>query len=269
LQLRITTAMAAAMAAALAALAAEARAQTDYYNTDRGRPLRIEDAYPVERRAFEIQAAPLRLERFGGGVYRWTVEPEIAYGVLPRTQLEVGVPVSFVDAATRSGVSGLDVSVLHNLNVETGIPALAVAASALLPVGNLAPDDSYFSFTGIATRTFSWMRFHLNGEYTIGDAPSATSTALVEATRWTAGIAVDRTFPLKSLLIGAEVVVQQPLIEDEDKLLSAGAGVRYQLTPRWALDGGIGKTLTGDERAWHFTFGSAYAFGLPWAPKRS
>ncbi|MBA2669021.1 MAG: hypothetical protein H0U67_01455, partial [Gemmatimonadetes bacterium] len=28
-------------------------AQTDYYNTDAGRPVRIEDAHPVERYAFE------------------------------------------------------------------------------------------------------------------------------------------------------------------------------------------------------------------------
>ena len=243
-------------------------AQTDYYNTDAGRPLHVEDAYPVERRAFEIQAAPLRLERGAGGVYHWTVEPEIAYGILPRTQLEVGLPLSFIEATgtRRSGMSGLDVSILYNLNVETAIPAFGVAASALLPVGGLAPDEAYFAFKGIATRTFSWARFHLNGEYTVGDEPSATSTAPVEVTRWSAGIAVDRTFPLRSLLLGAEFLVQQPLAESEEQLLSATAGARYQLSPRWALDGGVGRRFTGDERAWYVTFGSAYAFGLPWRP---
>lgn len=34
--------------------AGSAAAQTDYYNTDAGRPVHIEDAYPVERHAFEI-----------------------------------------------------------------------------------------------------------------------------------------------------------------------------------------------------------------------
>src|SRR5688500_4458202 len=61
-----------------------ASAQTDYYNTDAGRPIRIEDAYATERYAFELQLAPLRLERSRGGVYNWGVEPEIAYGILPR-----------------------------------------------------------------------------------------------------------------------------------------------------------------------------------------
>src|SRR5688572_25020887 len=75
-----------------------AAAQTDYYNTDAGRPLQIEDAYAVERRAFEIQVAPLRLERSRDGVYNWGVEPELAFGVLPRTQIEIGFPFAFIDA---------------------------------------------------------------------------------------------------------------------------------------------------------------------------
>jgi hypothetical protein len=51
--------------------AAPLAAQTDYYNTDAGRPVLIEDAYPTERYAFELQLAPLRLERVSGGVYNW------------------------------------------------------------------------------------------------------------------------------------------------------------------------------------------------------
>ena len=37
-----------------ATLPSTARAQTDYYNTDAGRPVRIEDAYTLERRGFEL-----------------------------------------------------------------------------------------------------------------------------------------------------------------------------------------------------------------------
>ncbi|HEU0076252.1 MAG TPA: hypothetical protein VFQ76_01310, partial [Longimicrobiaceae bacterium] len=83
-------------AAALCALAGPLGAQTDYYNTDKGRPVRVEDALPVERHAFELQLAPLRLERASGGVYSWELAPEIAYGILPRTQLEVGFPLALV-----------------------------------------------------------------------------------------------------------------------------------------------------------------------------
>lgn len=244
-----------------------AHAQTDYYNTDRGRPLLTEDAYPVERRAFEVQAAPLRLERAKGGAYTWGFEPELAYGIAPRTHVEVGLPIAFIDAAgvRRSGLTGIHMSVLHNLNVETSMPALAVAASAALPVGALASDNTYIGVKGIATRTLSWMRFHGNAEYTFGSA-DASGSGVEEASRWSAGLSADKTFPLKSLLLGAEIVVEQPLHDEEKVGISAGFGTRYQLTPRWAVDAGLGKRVTGSDQSWFITFGSAYAFGLPGRP---
>jgi hypothetical protein len=267
---RIPLAWAAALVT-VAAVPRSAAAQTDYYNTDAGRPIQIEDAYPVERRAFEIQAAPLRLERARGGVYHWGIEPELAFGILPRTQVEVGFPLAYVDAGLagrRSGLAGVELSALHNLNVETAIPALGVAASVLLPAGGLGPDDAFVSAKGIVTRTFSWARFHLNGEYTFGsrpDAASGESAGVEELSRWMAGVAVDRTFPLRSILLTAEVFALEPLVEGEDVEWNSGAGVRYQLAPRWAIDGGAGRRLTGDDQAWYLTFGGAYAFGLPWS----
>ena len=99
-----------------------AAAQTDYYNTDAGRPLQIEDAYAVERRAIELQAAPLRLERSRRGVYSWGIEPEIAFGLFRRTQVEVGLPIAILDAGVGGktvGIAGLDASVLYNCLLYT------------------------------------------------------------------------------------------------------------------------------------------------------
>lgn len=250
---------------------ATAHAQTDYYNTDRGRPLQIEDAYVTERHGVELKLAPLRLERTSGGVYNWGVEPEIAWGFLPRTQLEVGVPLAFreVGSQRQSGMAGLDVSLMHNLNVETRTwPALAVRADVLAPVGGLAPSQAYPSFTGIMTRTYHWARIHLNGQYTIGDQLPATSAAATtafgapELSRWLAGAAIDRTFPLRSTLVGGEFFARQLLVAGESVEYNVGAGVRYQLSPTLALDGGLGRRLNGDAQGWYLTFGSAYAFGL-------
>ena len=109
-------------------------AQTDYYNTDRGRPVRIEDAYTTERYAMELKVAPVRLERAGGGVYNWGVDPEIAYGILPRTQVELGLPLSYreVGGLRQSGIAGLELSAMHNFNAETMTwPALALRALPL------------------------------------------------------------------------------------------------------------------------------------------
>jgi hypothetical protein len=252
---------------ALVAAAGGASAQTDYYNTDRGRPIRIEDAYPLEFRAVELQAAPLRIERGRGGVYRWAIEPELAVGIFPRTHIELGVPLAAVDGGggrTRTGVAGLELSVLHNLNVETAIPALAVSADARFPVGSLGPDRTYVTGTGILTRTFRWARIHLNGQYTLGDAPESGGNAVEEASRWLAGAAIDKTFPLRALLLTAEVFAAQPIHADESREWTLGTGVRYQVSPRWAVDGGVGRRFTGADPSWYVTAGTAYAFGLPW-----
>jgi hypothetical protein len=248
-----------------------ASAQTDFYNTDAGRPLTIEDAAAVERYAFELQLAPLRLDRAARGVYRWTVEPEIAYGIAPRTQVEIGLPLTYVDANRRSsGLSGIELSMLHSLNNETRLPALAVAGEVLLPVGGLAPDDAVFSAKGILTRTLRWARFHLNGQYTFGEEDDRVDTVIPEegsapetheASRWLAGIAMDRTFPLVSTLIGAELVAEKSRSDGADVEWSTALGIRRQLSPAFNVDAGIGKRLSG-ERGWFFTFGVAKAFAI-------
>jgi hypothetical protein len=267
---RRTTLAAALLVAPLLAsalLAHDAGAQTDYYNTDVGRPLQTEDAYAIERRAVEIQAAPLRLER-SRNVYAWGIEPELAVGLLPRTQVELGLPLLVIDAgvAGRSaGIAGLDASFLYNLNAETRIPALAVGAGVLAPVGSLARDQAYTSVKGIATRTLPWARFHVNLQYTFGEAGGdVVGAGAAEMARWTTGLAVDRAFPLESLLLSAEVFMQQPLVASEGLEWNAAAGTRVQLAPRLALDLGGGAHLTGADRGWFATVGGAYVIGLPW-----
>lgn len=249
-------------AALMMAFGGPAAAQTDYYNTDKGRPVRVEDAYPVERHAFELQIAPLRLERAAGGVYNWEVAPEVAWGVLPRTQLELAFPLAHVDAGAAgkaSGLAGIELSALYNLNNETRtLPALAIAADVLLPVGGLGPDRAYPTLKGIATRTFSRARFHANAEYTLG--PDADEVG--EASRWMAGIAVDRTFPIRSILVTADLFAEQALDPEESLSWTAEAGLRYQTSPQFNVDLGIGRRFAGDEQGWSFTVGVAHAFAL-------
>ncbi len=250
----------------LAGNARPASAQTDYYNTDSGRPVTIEDAYPVERHAFELQLAPVRLERAVGGVYGWQFEPELAYGIMPRTQLEVGLPIHLTDPASPGaarGVGGLEISALHNLNVETAtLPALGVAIETVLPLGPAAPEDAYASIKAIATRTFGWARIHLNGRWTWGPAPASRVDRSDEMSRWMVGGAIDRTLPLRSALFTAAVFVEQPLRPQDELQWTTEAGLRYQWSPRLALDGGVGKGVSGEDRAWSVTMGAAYAFAI-------
>ncbi len=307
-----------------------AHAQTDYFNTDGGRPLRVQDALSVEWRAIELQFAPLRFERHRNNRWRVEVEPELAFGILPRTHLSIGFPLASADrpaipipvidglsANSRSaqpsiggsgiamtglgatsraaalatpptrdvvggtgalpgngqvnGLAGLHLSLFHQLNVETRIPALAVRGEVLLPVGPLAPDRAYPSLTAIATRTLPALgpvRLHGNATVTFGAAPNVGASAptselaVAEVPRWMAGVSMDRAFPLHSTLIAAEVVARRSMLEGDDMVLSAGAGVRHQFSPRLVLDVGVGRELSGPDAHWSFTVGSAIALGL-------
>lgn len=267
-----------ARAALLAALAlgvlraTPAAAQGEFANTDANRPVATEDAYAVPRNALDLHLAPVRLEWSGRGGDAWALTPEAAYGILPRTQVELGVPLASTDVASarrRSGVAGLDVSVLYNLNSETTTwPALAVRASVLLPVGPLAPARAYPSVKGIITRSLGAARIHLNGAYTAGaalapEADAALPAAVRPLSRWFAGAAVDRVLPLRSLLITGELTARQPLGRGTDVQWETAAGVRYQLDPRLVLDAGLGRRFTGARQPWFVAAGIAYVVGLP------
>lgn len=195
-------------------------------------------------------------------------------GLLPRTQLEIGFPLAHVEGVAgrrTTALAGIEASVLYNLNRETKLPALAVVVDVIVPAGTMAPDKAYPSFKAIATKTFPWARFHMNGQVTVGDAPVAAtgSTApTAELSRWMVGMAVDRALPLRSLLLTAEVVTSQPIRAAEATAWDVAGGARYQLSPRLAVDGGGGYRLSGGDAGWFFTAGAAVSLGLPWSPRR-
>lgn len=249
---------------AISALVAQrAGAQTDYYNTDAGRPVRIEDAASIERYAFELQVAPARLARESGGTYQVESALGVGYGVLPRTQLELEVPLTTMEApdGSRMGIPGVGLGVLHNLNAETTtLPAFAIAAHALLPVGEFAPDATFPSVSVLMTRTLPMIRVHVNAEYTLGDAADAGGNR--ELSRWLGGIAIDRALPLRSVLVMAEVFAEQPLDSGSELAWTVGTGVRAQHTPRVTIDIGAGRRLTGDAPEWYATAGAAFMFSI-------
>jgi hypothetical protein len=256
---------------ALALAAPAAGAQTDFYNTDRGRPLSVEDAVVIERHAFELQAAPIRFERIARGVTRGGIAPELAWGVLPRTQLEVAVPIAYQEDGTRArplvALAGVEVDVLHQLNTESvTLPAFALGAGVHLPVGPLAPGRAVATLRALATRTLAWGRVHVNASYAPGEDLSPGDPAAGEATRWSGGIAVDHTFALRSLLVGADVVALSPMIAVADVEWRAGIGLRHQLSPRVAFDAGLNRRLSAGVPGWSLTAGAAYAFAPPGMP---
>ena len=100
----------------------------------------------------------------------------------------------------------------------------------------------------------------MNGRWTFG--PEAGDPRTEEISRWLAGVAVDRTFPLRSALLIGALFAEQPLSPDDDLRWTAEAGLRYQWDPKLAIDAGLGRELTGDHQSWSITFGAAYAFAV-------
>ena len=260
----ITALTPAAMSLALAA--APVMSQTDYYNTDAGRPVQVEDASPVERHAFEAQVAPLRLERGDNGSYHWEVEPELAYGILPGTQVELGIHLDVTDqeeVGRSLRAEGVELAALHNLNVETRtLPAMALAGEIFVPLAGSGEMHVVPSVKAIATRTFRMARVHLNGGYSFAGEDESPAGGAGDHARWMAGAAIDRAFPFTGALLIVDLFVEQPLPAGSELAWTAEAGTRYQLDPFFALDLGVGRRMSGEARAWFITLGAARTFGL-------
>lgn len=240
-----------------------APAQIDYRNLDDGRPVRSEDAYPIERYAFEL-LIPYEYENARGGEQVHAVVPELSYGIAANTQLGLELPLAVRRRAGDSdwGLAGPRLFVLHNLNTESrSLPAFAVRADVALPFGSLAGNDPRLTFKGIATRSWGLTRLHLNAAITPG---SGGSRPEVDAEpRWMISLAADRTLLRQSLLLVGELHLAEAGAGSPTGL-TASLGLRYQLTPTLVLDGGLSRRLTSDAGPdLGLTLGLSHAFALP------
>jgi hypothetical protein len=158
-------------------------------------------------------------------------------------------------------VDGLEIGGLYNLNTETtSLPAFAVAAHVAAPVGSLGPPSALLTMEGIATRSWTGFRVHLDAAATIG--PAGGGVGALERSRWFAGVAVDHAWPLNSVLAALEIVALQPLADSSAVAWSAGAGARVQWTPTLVLDGGVSRRFTGADQAWSATLGITWSFAV-------
>ena len=64
------------------------------------------------------------------------------------------------------------------------------------------------------------------------------------------------------MLVTAESFLSQPIQEGDDAEWNIGAGIRYQVSPHFAMDGGLGKRFTGGDQGWFATFGLVRAFSI-------
>jgi hypothetical protein len=245
-------------------LAAPLAAQVDYRNLDDDRPLQTEDAYPVERHAFEL-LLPYSLEDEPGGLRQHAFVPEIAYGIISNGQLGIKAPIAGLTGAGSSdwGLAGLRAFGMYNLNTESReFPAIALRADALLPVGSLGGDATRLTLKVIATRSWGRNRVHVNAAWTVGRERDLA--AIEPGSRWRYGLAVDRTLFRQNLLLAGEVVAERE-VRGEPAAVNGAVGMRYQWTPTTVLDLGIRRRLrdvAGPDLG--LTIGLSHTFALPW-----
>jgi hypothetical protein len=244
--------------------AGAARAQIDYRNLDDDRPVATEDAYPVERYAFELLAA-YRFENEADGGQLHAAVPEITYGAARNLQVGLKLPFAGAEAqgsGTTWGLAGLRLFGLYNFNTESPrLPALSLRADAGFPIGGLAGDDTRFAVKAIATRSWGMTRAHLN--FSRGFGPERAQAAAEALPRWSASLALDRTlFRSSVLLVGEAAAVGAERHAPTGVNLALGA--RWQWAPTLVLDLGVTRRLragVGPDLA--LTAGLSYAFAIP------
>lgn len=235
-------------------------AQVDFRNSDRGRPILIEDAYPIEFLAFELQGG-IQYER-REGENGLSFRPEFRFGGYKN--LQVGVETgynSLWNEKSRSGISDTNIHLLYNFNQEgLEIPALSIRLDGGIPTGGLGTDHIHTSTALLATKSFRDLRLHFNLSHTIG--PTANKGEGVELSRYFYGLGIDYSWPLKFITVMADIVLIKPIDNQKSELLLE-LGTRMQIHPKWVLDAGIGTGALREEGSDVIaTVGLTYIFGV-------
>jgi hypothetical protein len=296
-------------------------AQVEYRNLDGGRPVRVEDAAPTERHGLDLDLTTLRFDRLSQDRTRAQLEPRLAYGILPNTEVSFRLPLFIREKGQepRSGVSGVGAGVMRQLRIESlRLPALSLAADAFIPVGPVAAQPA-FSGKALLTKTSSLGRLHLNaafGNFSVRippppppspacgipgappcdaplpflppiDGPCTLSPAegafriamlcgasqsfsrevasrgtVVSHNHWLAGLAVDKTLPLRSLLIVGDLFAERFEGLNRPVDWTAELGARDQLAPWLVVDAALGRHYSGSALSSFVTFGTTVSHAV-------
>ena len=239
----------------------EVRAQEDFRHLDRGRPSRVEDAYPIKFREWEWE-----LGTGGFGAQQSGVEIpavlELKVGLFRNAQFgaELHGVTEHHEGSSGSALEELGFHLLYNLNQEGfRSPAVAVRADLAVPgLGESARSDLGGLVRAMVTRSFGTGRVHLNGGHVwASEMDGADAIEL--------GIAYDRAWGLTSRLFVVDVLVEVPRMGATR--VTSGVGLRAQVSKRSVVD--VGVFTRWDE--WQreranvgLVVGLSRAFGFSW-----
>jgi hypothetical protein len=218
----------------------------DHKNLDAGRPLRLQDAYPIAKGEWNLEA--------GAGfsthdnLDRASFSFEIIYGALLNFQLELGTTL-FTDPrkADEPAKSGdLHLGALYNFNQETmKLPAFGIRAGVDLPTG-VDSSGVDFELMGLMTKSVGRLSLHLNAGYEfVGGAERGERDARYK-------VVVGPSFPLGApkhtrTTVLADLFLEQAAHRDQDDVFGGEIGLRHQLNLRTVVDAGIGTEFSGPE----------------------
>ena len=207
----------------------------DHRNLEENHPTRIEDAYPIAYRSFELQTRGgyERNGEFGKDV--GLAELELKWGAFKNAHLVLGLPLQFGNEIEPDQNGDVVLEGLYNFNVETQfLPALTLKSELLLP-GGADSNGVGFELMGIATKGWGNNRFHLNaGYHRNSGADSGERTHLYRL-----GIAFDRPINLDHLFV-TDFFIDQSELKGDDPVYSFLVGIRKQVNPWSVLNLGVG-----------------------------
>jgi hypothetical protein len=234
----------------------------DHNNLDEGRPLQMEDAYPIAYGELSAETG-VRGSHNRHGDDRVTFPIELLYGAYWNLHLGLGSTLATsphtIDDPEKSG--DLRLFGLYNLNQETlRIPALAVKFILDFPSG-IRSRGVDTELKGILTRTVGHGRVHLNAGYQfIGNARDAERDERYEVVL---GVQYPWGYPRSfTTTVLADVFTRQATRFNETNNSGVEIGLRRQIAPSIILDAGIGTECVGpSERDLFFaTVGVSFGF---------
>ncbi|HEX2723240.1 MAG TPA: hypothetical protein VHM24_10000 [Gemmatimonadaceae bacterium] len=136
----------------------------------------------------------------------------------------------------------------------------AAAGGVLVPPVIDGPCDFRLPETGIP------MRAACAPQTLSGSMPNVTNVAagIVTKYRWTAAAGIDKSFPLRSLLVAADVLVEKYEGVARPADWTAEGGARKQLTQFVVVDGAVGRRFTGISTSWFVAAGTTVT--MPFKP---
>ncbi len=236
---------------------------TDHFNLESGIPTTIEDIEPVDRGSLELQAFG-RYLRMSGDRNIGEAEPRLAFGVLEKTQLEVGAPF-LLGAGEANGNGDVQISVLRKLRDaarDEWWPGLAIEADLGLPTG---AERSGFrngvdaGLTVLLKKEAGIHGFHLNAGFDWSDDESAEER--LRRVAWSG--AVGHHAPLTQwLVVVSDLAWSQADEKGTTDIWLLETGVRAQLTRRLIGAVGIGAGLNRGTETPAFTLTVGFQLGL-------